>query len=270
MAGKTFTSYEPPFANDPEHYRQLYVDQTKERARRLEDPNRFQPISKREDRSDLPAAGNIWKSKGKYVSLYRGFDVCKCPEDFVLYHQLFWYLKPATVIELGTNTGGMAVWISDTLKLLDISCQVYSMDIDPTLLSPIVKKLKPDNVTFLQGDSHAIEKTFTSEFVGKLPHPWVVIEDAHANMYGVLEHFHLYLKEGDYLVVEDTDPTTAAEVGMGGVNKQAYTTMGSKQLACLKSFLQAHEEYYSVDSFLTDMYGYNGSWHWHGFIRKMK
>ena len=47
-----------------------------------------------------------------------------------LCHQLFSYVKPATVIELGTFVGGMAIWITDTLKLLDIPYQVYSMDVD--------------------------------------------------------------------------------------------------------------------------------------------
>ena len=38
-------------------------------------------------------------------------------------------------------------------------------------LSEKVKALKPDNVTFIQGDSFALEKSLSSQFLSKLPHP---------------------------------------------------------------------------------------------------
>ena len=263
-------SYQPPFNNEPADYKQVVIDRKKKLDSLLSSKNRFQRISEREDRSDVPPEYSKCLSKGKYLSLYRGFDVCKAPEDFVLYHQLFSYVKPATVIELGTFVGGMAIWITDTLKLLDIPCQVYSMDLDLSQLNEKVKRLKPDNLTFLNGDSFAIDQTFSAKFLSTLPHPWVVVEDAHANMGGVLRHFHQYMKEGDYFSVEDTNPFTAAQVGMGGVTDDQYTLMGPKQLTELKGFLKEFEEYYSIDSFITDLFGYNCSWHWHGFIRRMK
>ena len=34
----------------------------------------------------------------------------------------------------------------------------------------------------------------------------------------------------------------------------------------LKSFLTDYSQYYSVDSFYTDFFGYNGTWNWHGFL----
>ena len=114
-------------------------------------------------------------------------------------------VKPATVIELGAYTGGMAIWMADTLKLLDVPCHIYSMDIDLSLLEDRVKEIKPDNVTFLQGDSYDIAKTFTPEFMSQL-HPWVVIEDCHENFINVLGHFHKFIQKGDYLIVEDTNP----------------------------------------------------------------
>ena len=69
--------------------------------------------------------------------------------------------------------------------------------------------------------------------------------------------------------MEDVCPNLAAGVGMGGVNDELYREMGPATLLELRRFLKEYEEYYSVDSFITDMFGYNCSWHWHGFIRRM-
>ena len=70
--------------------------------------NRYQPISKREDRCDMPTKVCKANSKGRYLSTYRGCAIIKSPEDFPLYHMLFSHLKPHTVIELGTY-GGLGV-----------------------------------------------------------------------------------------------------------------------------------------------------------------
>lgn len=203
-------------------------------------------------------------------NIYSGVEICKIPDDLMLYHNLFYYAKPATVIELGSFIGGFALFIMDTLKLLNNPASVYSIDIDHSQLSKKVKQLQPDKLTFLQGDCNLIEKTLTPDFLSSLPHPWVVIEDAHVNMIGVLKYLHQYLEKHDYIVVEDTSPILAKEVGMGGISNSEYELMGPKQLNALKEFLCEYEEYYSVDSFFPDLFGYNGTWHWHGFIKKMK
>ena len=253
--------------NDPSFYKQHKKDRQQVLHAKLTSPNRFQPITAREDRSDWPTAICNAISKGKYLTVYRGCDLMKCPEDLVIRHQLFWYLKPATVIELGAYTGGMAIWMADTLKLLDVPCQIYSMDVDLSLLEDRVKELKSDNITFLQGDCYAIEKTFTPEFMSQLPHPWVVIDDAHENFKNVLGHFHNFMQQGDYLIVEDTNPDIPCDLAMDGV----VVKLGTEKLENLKSFLKAYGDYYAVDSFYTDLYGYNGgSWFWNGYIKRMK
>ena len=55
----------------------------------------------------------------------------KTPQDHVIINELLAHVKPATVIELGTVTGGNAVWIADTMKMEGVTCSVYSMDINP-------------------------------------------------------------------------------------------------------------------------------------------
>jgi predicted O-methyltransferase YrrM len=145
--------YDPPFANKPDSYKELRKKQSLKRNELLSGPRRFQRISERQDRTDVPAQTRINTSVGKHLATYRDLYVSKTPIDYVLYHQLFQIVKPKTVIELGTLSGGMAIWMADTLHLLGVKSNVYSMDIDPTNRSELVDKLKPENVTFLTGDS---------------------------------------------------------------------------------------------------------------------
>lgn len=263
-------STKPKFDNDPSAYRSLRSTMDAKLKSRLNRQQRFQSIREREDRCDMPVEMCKANSVGRYMTIYRGCNLICSPEDYVLYHQLLWYVRPHTLIELGTCEGGSAVWFADQLKLLNIPGHVYSMDIDSSLLSEAVKKLNPDNVTFLQGDCNEIEKTFTPELLTKLPHPWVVIDDSHVNLDGTLSYFHQYLKEGDYLVVEDTNPYIPLNVAPIASVLDSCPLLGPEKLEALKAFLHKYDEYYAVDSFLTDFFGYNCSWMWHGFVRRMK
>ena len=106
--------------------------------------------------------------------------------------------------------------------------------------------------------------------LSKLPHPWAIIDDAHVNMSGTLGHLHHYLEEGDYIVVEDTNPYIPREIGVLATMFDTVPLAGTQKLEKLKAFLRKYDDFYAVDSFFTDFYGYNCSWMWHGFIRRMK
>ena len=257
--------------NDPGTYRKARMTHDAEVERRLNHPNRFQSINDREERSDLPLEAFKINSRGRNIVTYKGCNILSSPEDYVLYHQLFWYVKPKTIIELGTCSGGSAIWFGDQLKLLEIpDGHVYTMDLDSSLLGERVKSLNSDNVSFLQGDCNEIEKTFTPEMLSKLPHPWVVVEDVHVNLSGTFGYLHRFLKEGDYFVVEDINPYIPLEVGAMYSAFESCPLTGTAKLDEFKDFFRKHDDYYSVDSFFTDFYGYNSSFMWHGFVRRMK
>lgn len=235
----------------------------------LNSPNRFQRIGEREDRSDYPPESLKAQSMGKCISSHRGCLLLKSADDVMIVQQLLWHLRPATVIELGTFTGGSALWLADMLQVMDIPSQIYSMDITLSNIEDRVRELKPQNVTFLQGDCRKIEETFTAELLKSLPRPWLVIDDAHVNVYGVLEYFDKFMSTGDYFIVEDTNPDIPSKLGYGHVCKVEYKKLGMASLEVLKKFLTDYSEKYAVDSFYTDFYGYNGTWNWHGYIRRM-
>ena len=232
----------------------------------LNAPGRFQAISQREDRSDMPFEELKAVMMGRYFIHHRGCMVMKTANDQAIMKELLAHVRPATVIELGSFTGGSAVWMADVMKLEGITCSVYSLDIKD-LIEDRVKEIKPDNVTFMLGDCNKIAETFTPEFLKDLPHPWIVIDDAHKNTFGVLEHFVGCTKTGDYFVVEDTNPQLPTHLGAGRWHE--IVPWGDALLVAVKKFLTKYEKECAVDSFFTDFFGYNGTGHWHGYIRRM-
>ena len=234
----------------------------------LNGPKRFQRISEREDRSDLTIDAMKPNCMARYLITHRGCQVLKGADDLILLQLLLWNLHPATVVELGTFTGGSAVWYSDMMRMMGIESQVYSMDITHAYIEDRVKEIKPDNVTFLLGDSNAIEKTFTKDFLHDLPHPWLIHEDAHTNIYGIMEYFNQFMKTNDYFMIEDLSPIKPQKLGAGRITSE-FDVAGNYGLNVLKKFLSDYEDDFAVDSFYTDLFGYNGTENWHGFIRKM-
>ena len=71
-------------------------------------------------------------------------------------------------------------------------------------------------------------------------------------------------------MVEDTNPYLPAEIGAMVTAYDSCLLAGTTKLDEFKDFFRKHDDYYAVDSFFTDFYGYNGSWMWHGFVRRMK
>ena len=256
--------------NLPETYSNFLAKLKLKKKELLESPTRFQKITEREERSDIPGNVSLQFSLGKNLLECGGICSLTGALDVVIYSQLFSLVQPQTVFELGSLFGGSALSIANTLKMQGSKGHVYSVDIDLSLQDPRVKDLKPDNLTFIEGDMYKIEEIFPPSTLESLAHPWVVIEDAHANSLGVLEHFHKFMKEGDYIVYDDTDPTTPLKNGMGWEGHPPYEPCGYDKLHMLKGFMIKYDGIYCVDSYLTDLFGYNATNNWNGYVRRMK
>lgn len=159
--------------------------------------------------------------------------------DLAIYQMMMWELKPKTILEIGSGTGGSAIWMSDLLTAYNMDCKIISVDITPP-------SIEYKNVTFLKGDAYKIEATLDAEMLNQLPHPWLVIEDAHANVQGVLNYFHQFMRRGDYLNIEDSQ------------QKQEDIT----------AFLQNKNGHYMVDTRYCDFFGRNLTCSWNSIFRR--
>jgi cephalosporin hydroxylase len=69
------------------------------------------------------------------------------------------------------------------------------------------------------------------------------------NVKAVLMHLNRSMRSGDYLVVEDT-----------GYIRGKHET--------LREFARAHPGQFQVDTRFTDLFGYNGTFNFNGYLRK--
>jgi len=163
------------------------------------------------------------------VNRWKGLPLLKGVYDTALYPLLLADLRPATIIEFGSEAGGSAIWLADLAAALGIDCNVHSMDLEPPTLSH-------ERVTFMRGDSNAVAQEMPDSWLRTLPHPWLVIEDAHVNIGGILKHLAGHLRAGDYLVIEDEN--AERDVGL---------------------HLLDHPGKLLVDTFFTDYFGINAT-----------
>ena len=164
----------------------------------IREQNRFVPFSDRPNTSHIHIDTLLMSQGVRDCNSWRGIALGKSVYDFALIPMIIWENRPVTILEIGSGEGASAIWMADICKSYKLSTyyttHVYSMDIDP-----------PDvfynGVTFIQGNSKEIHSIFDVE---TLPHPWLIIEDAHVNVNGVMEYFSKHMYEGDYMIIEDS------------------------------------------------------------------
>lgn len=227
---------------------------------------RFVKICDRQDCCNIPQSAWRPLTDNYLLQTWKGIHLDKSPIELSLYPMLIYELQPQTIIELGSLTGGSAVWLADHLDLFGIKGQVYSVDID---LSQLNHKAKVDRrIKFLEGDINDVSVVLTPDLLSTLPHPWLIIEDAHVNLIGVLDYFHHHdLQSEDYLIIEDTNKDLW-EAWSDWDDREFIAKMGDK-LNKLKTWLMNHQQEYMIDSYYQDMYGYNGSKNWNSILKKI-
>jgi len=220
--------------------------------------DRFVKISQREDRSEIP--GDVWRTllKNTYLQTWKGIILNKGFAEIATYPILLHELQPKTIIELGALNGGSALWLSDNLEIFGIKAEIYSVDIDLSLLDKKAKS-KP-NIHFIQGDCNQIESVLTPSILASLPHPWLLIDDVHINTIGICEYFHQNgLQTGDYFILEDTNAEIWKFWNDEGWEEEQEMMEAVEKLNNMKKWLQCHEDQYLVDTHYQDLFGYNGS-----------
>ena len=159
----------------------------------IRNQDRFVPFSNRPQYSNIQIDSFLLSQGVKDCMTWRGIAVGKSVYDFALYPMIIWENRPSTILEIGSGEGASAIWMADLCKSYNLPTQVYSMDIEPP-------DIEHKNVTFIEGDSKQISNFSTKN----LPHPWIIIEDAHVNVNEVITYFENHMHKGDYLIIEDS------------------------------------------------------------------
>jgi len=104
-------------------YPEVILKGNKKLQRLLTSSTRYQPITERQDYSDIPTSVyNDSINLGKYTTLYCDAVILKDPQELSVYHQFFYYVRPSTVIELGTFSRASAAWFADAATIQNLNC----------------------------------------------------------------------------------------------------------------------------------------------------
>lgn len=168
---------------------------------------------------------------------WAGRPLYKTVFDLASYPMLIAELAPRTIIELGSGSGGSALWMADTAQAHHLRPVIIS--IDRTAVD-----LTDDRVSFRTGDVSDLSELLAD--CDDLPRPWLVIEDAHAHVRTVLDFFDARLDAGDYLLIEDS----------------------LAKRATLREFLRSSPYQYQLDTRYLDLFGENTSCAIDSFFRR--
>ena len=179
---------------------------------------------------------NYLYSQGSFdrVIKWKNIALYKTCYDYSIYPAVLTEVKPKTIFELGTGDGASCIWYQDILKSHDLNCKILTFDtFEPA------KKFK--GIEYYKFDLKNIENFKIKE----CPHPWLIIEDCHVNLKGILNFFDKEMIQGDYLIIED--------------NNKAKQKI-------IKNFMKNKK--YQVDTRYTDFFGYNNCSFVNGVFRK--
>jgi cephalosporin hydroxylase len=193
--------------------------------------------------------------QGAMAWQYKGIETWKNPFDLALYPLLLGRLRPRTLIEIGSNEGGSALWFADMAGNIGFPLQIYSVDLSPPT------QLADPRITFLEGDGRNLEHVLDAQMLSALPRPWLVVEDAdhrYETTSAVLRFFDRWLAPGEYIVIEDgilSDMRVAADYGGG-------------PLRAIHEFLEKHPGRLAIDRDYCDYFGRNVTWNVDGYLRR--
>lgn len=160
-----------------------------------------------------PALRDYFRARAEQHTqdFYAGVPLSKFPEDLRVYEHLLWLDAPDTVIELGTQYGGSALWFRDRLAALESygriagAPRVISVDLDLSLARDAMARL--DNATGLTLIEGPLEQPAVvdqvAELVGK--RCFVVEDSAHTfeTTTAALRGYARFVPPGGFMVVED-------------------------------------------------------------------
>lgn len=207
--------------------------------------------------TDIPfrLLNSIQNSLWRYT--YKGVLLQKNPFDLALYTKLIWDAKPHTIIEIGSQSGGSAIWFADQLVAQGIDGQVISIDINK------VDSVSHPRVKFIQGDAFKLGDVLPKSIIDTLPRPFLVVEDsAHTRKISsaVLEYMEPFMRAGEYFVVED---------GIIDHLPAVKNLFDGGPSAAIASFLEVFGNRWMIDRQICDFFGYNVTWNTNGYLLKL-
>ncbi len=166
---------------------------------------------------------DLWYRSGVAGQLnWRGDSVQKNPCDLWMLVELFQQLRPAALVETGTQYGGSASFYADVLRMMEIPCTVVTVDINPKWsFDPASKGIVPIvGYSVDPGVVQNVRGAVAKATAGRDGAVIVTLDSDHTeeNVTKELELYSQFVTLKSYLIVEDTNINghpSAPEFGPG-------------------------------------------------------
>lgn len=192
--------------------------------------------------------------KGHHNVKYRGIKMIKNPFDYVLYQMILNEVKPDLVIEIGTNHGGSALYISDILNTIGNGI-VHTIDINNFNLDDLITKNERVKRFFGGYQSYDISNCDGFEKV-------LVIDDG-SHLYEecveILDKFKDVVSLNSYFIVEDG---CLINIGLS----EEYN---GGPVRAIDEFIKKDNNFI-IDRTWCDFFGKNVTFNTNGFLKKIK
>jgi cephalosporin hydroxylase len=144
---------------------------------------------------------------------YADVPLLKFPEDLRVYEHLLWETRTSVVIEIGTHSGGSALWFRDRLRTLRsygriAEPSVISIDLDITPARTAIAGVDPElaDITLIEADVRDDSLPGRVERLLPTGATCMVVDDS-AHTYestrAALSGFARFVAAGGFFVVED-------------------------------------------------------------------
>lgn len=172
--------------------------------------------------SERRARHHAQYDREEWNNQWLGVEIMQYPTDLMLYQQILTEVRPDLIVETGTASGGLTLYLSNLLDLLNPDGKIITVDIDSSHWDKTLAAIKDapahrllKRIEFIKGSSTAPEvvERITSEAKGKKV--LVLLDSLHLKDH-VLQELKLYaplVPVGSYLIVNDTHLDNTPVIG---------------------------------------------------------
>ena len=163
----------------------------------------------------------LFEREAKFASSsWLGIQAQQDPSDAFLIQMLLWEIKPDLIIDLGTNTGGSAIFFASIMNYYNPNGKIISIDIKNYTINwyngkssckkcsnPDLLPLWKNHVTFYQGSTMDPKILFDVEKHVNDAHVVFISQDTSHDasyIYAELKAYSKFVTNGSYILVQDT------------------------------------------------------------------
>lgn len=169
----------------------------------------------------LAQNSNEWKNR------WLGIDVLQYPGDMVTYQNIISEVQPDLIIETGTHSGGLSLYLSMLLEFTRPEANIITVDIDDKRWQETVRSVRTPaletlmkRIEFIKGsstDARVLKRISQRVFAGA--RVMVLLDSLHTREHVLreLNSYTPFVSKESYLIVNDThiDHTNVVDYGPG-------------------------------------------------------